>query len=620
MTRDEFDALVARLEHDAHAHPGRYTARVLGLAALGNAYVLGILLLIVLLLVALVASVAVLKALAIKLVLIVGVFLWMIVKALWVKIPPPSGTEITARESPELFAMIDDLRRALGAPRFHHVLITDDFNAGVVQSPRLGIFGWPRNYLLIGLPLMKSLTVEQFKAVLAHEFGHLARGHGRVSNWIYRQRLRWARLVEALEGSESRGGFLFKPFLSRFVPYFSACSFPMARANEYQADATAVRLTSAEATAEALTSVNVVGSYLSERFWPQLHRQADEVAQPHFTPYSVMGRDLAGELDSVSTGAWLDQAMADKTGSGDTHPALKDRLAAIGAQARLAPPHPGESADRLLGDALDAITDDFDQQWREAITPSWAQRHQTVQDGRARLAELDAWAAAGADLPPEEALERAQLTESIGDDAISALTQLRVLNTRVPDDPVVAYALGTRLLDLNDANGVALVEGAMAADEDAIGPGCEALRDYFWRLGHRETADHWHDRLVERSELLQAAHKERNEIRLSDKFEPHSLGEAQLSHLREQLAGIDGVRKAYFVRKRVRHLSHHPVYVLGFSTTGPLRLHNKRRAADVQQRILDEVAFPGETIVVCVDGDNRQFGRKLFWKRGARLL
>jgi hypothetical protein len=34
----------------------------------------------------------------------------------------------------------------------------DDFNAAVVQAPRLGLFGWYRNYLLIGLPLAKALT------------------------------------------------------------------------------------------------------------------------------------------------------------------------------------------------------------------------------------------------------------------------------------------------------------------------------------------------------------------------------------------------------------------------------------------------------------------------------
>src|SRR5947208_2584067 len=92
-------------------------------------------------------------------------------------------------------------------------------------------FGYPGIAigLLLGLPLMKSLTPAQFEAVLAHEFGHLAGGHGRVSNWIYRLRLSWARLLSALEGRKA-GSWLFLPFFNWYAPYFSAYSFPLARA------------------------------------------------------------------------------------------------------------------------------------------------------------------------------------------------------------------------------------------------------------------------------------------------------------------------------------------------------------------------------------------------------
>ncbi len=230
MTQDQFIALVSRLENEARSNPRGYQFKVLLLALLGNAYLGGIVLLIVALFAGSLASILVLKALALKLIAGVGFFLLIILKAVWVKIAPPAGSEVAAAQSHELFAMINALRRQLRAPRFHHVLITDEFNAGVVQSPQFGIFGGHRNYLLIGLPLMKALTVEQFKAVLAHEFGHLAKGHGRVSNWIYHQRLRWSRLMGVLEASQSQGGFLFKPFLNWFAPYFNAFSFPLARA------------------------------------------------------------------------------------------------------------------------------------------------------------------------------------------------------------------------------------------------------------------------------------------------------------------------------------------------------------------------------------------------------
>jgi len=94
-------------------------------------------------------------------------------------------------EVPELFAMLRGLEDELGAPRFHEVLLVGDNNAAVVQLPRLGVFGWYKNYLLLGLPLMQGLGPEEFKSVLAHELGHLSGGHGRFGNWLYRMRRSW---------------------------------------------------------------------------------------------------------------------------------------------------------------------------------------------------------------------------------------------------------------------------------------------------------------------------------------------------------------------------------------------------------------------------------------------
>lgn len=620
MTDEEFNALVARLEAQARQYPRSYQFRVLLLALLGNAYLAAILLFIALLLIASLASIMVLKALAVKLILVVGFFLWMLVKALWIRIPPPDGMPVSAVQAPKLFAMIAELRRQLGAPPFHVVLVTDDFNAGVVQAPRLGIFGWHRNYLLIGLPLMKSLTAEQFKAVLAHEFGHLAKGHGRLSNWLYRQRLRWSRLLMALDANRSKGGVLFKPFLNWFAPYFNAYSFPLARANEYEADATSVRLTSSRAAAEALTSVNIVGSYLNERFWPQLHKQADEIPHPGFAPYSSMGHQVVAGLDGTSTKAWLEQALARRTTSEDTHPALADRLAAIRETPRLSPPPSGWGADRLLGDALGPITETFDRRWQENILPSWEARHRVVQEDRRRLAELDARFQQGNELPLQEAYDRARLTESSGNDPQAALDQFRSLHQRAPDDPAICFGLGERLLARDDDTGVALIEQAMALDDDLTFRGCEVLRDHCWCRGQKEQAHEWHHRLVQRTWLQEAAAEERSQVLVKEKLDRHGLPESAIATMRTQLQAIPGMRKAYLLKKRLMHLPHRPCYVLGFTVAGTFRLYSKRRVSEVLTEIHNTVQVPGETLIINVEGDNYRFGRKFFWMRGARIL
>src|SRR4051812_10952431 len=129
MTHEEFEALVGRLEAQARAHPVGYKLRVLLLALLGFGY-LGVAVVVLLVLfVAALFSLVYLKALAVKLIIPIGAFLWVVLRALWITLEPPQGQPVRRREAPALFALVDKLQRTLGAPRFHDVLVTDDFNA-----------------------------------------------------------------------------------------------------------------------------------------------------------------------------------------------------------------------------------------------------------------------------------------------------------------------------------------------------------------------------------------------------------------------------------------------------------------------------------------------------------
>lgn len=620
MTSSEFDALIARLEPQLQQAPRRYRFKVWLLALLGNAYIGLVLLAVMVALLAMLASIAVLKALAIKLILVLGLLLWSLLKALKVDVPPPEGIRLDRRQASALFESIERLRVALAAPPFHEVLLTDDFNAAVVQRPRFGLFGGSRNYLLLGLPLMKAMSVPQFEAVLAHELGHLSRNHARMSNWIYRQRLRWAQLAGLFEGRKDWASLLVVPFLKRYAPYFSAYSFPLARASEYEADATSAQLTSPAAAAQALTSVNVVGSYLQERFWPRIHQQADELPQPQFSPYGDIGLQLAQGLDETAVRNWLETAMQRQTSSADTHPALADRLRAIGASPDLQLPTPAAAADQLLGSAREALTADFDERWRQRIQPSWQAQYERIARAREALAALDARSQAGEVLSLEDALQQARLKAWIGKDADGALALLQTLHAREPAHAGVAYSLGVQLLARNDLNGRALIEQAMDADEWLIIAGAEQLRDDCWRHGEHEKARAWHERLVQRSQLEEAARNERMSITLKDRFERHGLDTQACDALRAALQAIPGLHRAWLVRKRVQWLPHRVRYVFGFSVTPWYWVHRQARANAVMARLQADIEFPGEATLICVDGRNYRFGRKLRWRKGSRIL
>ena len=83
--------------------------------------------------------------------------------------------EITREQQPRLFEFLDRLAAETKAPRPHKVFLSGGVNACVFYDLSILNFLLPsRKNLEIGLGLVNSLTLTEFKAVLAHEFGHFA--------------------------------------------------------------------------------------------------------------------------------------------------------------------------------------------------------------------------------------------------------------------------------------------------------------------------------------------------------------------------------------------------------------------------------------------------------------
>jgi Zn-dependent protease with chaperone function len=608
VTNEQFEALVARLEESARRDPKSYRLRVAALALAGYGYLVLVVAFLVASMIAALASLVYLKALGVKIAIGIGIFLALVIKAIWVKLDAPTGIEVTANDAPGLMGLVDALRRQLRAPAFHHVLVTSEFNASVVQVPRLGVFGWHRNYLTIGLPLMKCLTPDQLSAVLAHEFGHLAGGHGSFSNWIYRLRIGWYRLLDVLESEERFGTFLFKPFFMRFAPYFNAYSFPLARANEYEADAAAARAVSRRAAAEALTNLEVLGSYLGERYWPGIHRKAIELPRPAFAPFAAMGERFASGIDSNEARGWLEQALARETTVANTHPSLPDRLKSLGEEPRLAPPSPGQAADQLLGAALGPITEAFDREWTEGILPAWEERFQAAKQGRARLAELSSRDPAACSIL--ELIELGQLVEDIEGDDDRAQEAYRLAHQRDGSHVAANLVLGRCLLARGDDAGMAMLEFALAADADRSIAITQMLRDHHWAKGRQEEARAWNEKREAALERHAADRRERDFLRRGDKLEDHGLDAATMEAIRESLRAIPGLRKAYLARKRLEIRPERPLFVLGFTATPWWRWQDRKASAEAQHAILETVPIPGEWMVVSLEGENSSFAGK----------
>lgn len=621
MTIADYEALITRLERSAARHPGVYKVKVVALALLGYSYIFGVLsvlLVVVLGVGALVMFKPILLAkIGFKLIAPLAIVVWVCAKAIWVRIEEPDGRRLARAEAPELFAEIDRIRKELGAPRVHEVIITEEFNAAVTQMPRLGLFGFQKNFLILGLPLMMSLSLEEFRAVVAHELGHLSGSHSKFGAWIYRLRLTWFRIQASFQHGEN-ASMLFNRFFSWFVPYFGAYSFVLARQNEYEADRSAADLAGAPAAGRALVKTHVLGDYLGERFWPELIDRNDRQEQPPRQLFAEMHAELNKSVDTADAELLLTSAMQRKTGFDDTHPSLSDRLTALGVDAELPPPTETSAGEELLSGMHEALTEAFSRDWFEAVHGKWRQIYAESRAGSERLDELGALREERA-LEDEELWEFASLTERFRGEE-RALELFRAYLDDHPDDADAHAVVGRLLLSQGDERGMSHIEIAVQHNRDHIPYACSAAVNFYFGEDRRAEAQRWIDRHDVYQQQMAAASRERDQLEPDDVFFDAMLDTAQLDKLRRQLEMYPTIKKAYLVCKDVEHFPEHPLYVLGIEVKTGL-FGAKKEARALIQMIVDEVAFPGETFVVNLKGSELRWLRKKL-KRipGAQIL
>jgi Zn-dependent protease with chaperone function len=93
--------------------------------------------------------------------------------------------ELTEEEQPKLFAFIRQLCDEVGVEEPRKVFVSPEVNAAVMYRTSLvNIVVQPKKDLLIGLGLVNCLTLSEFKAAMAHEFGHFSQG-GWVNGYFH---------------------------------------------------------------------------------------------------------------------------------------------------------------------------------------------------------------------------------------------------------------------------------------------------------------------------------------------------------------------------------------------------------------------------------------------------
>jgi Zn-dependent protease with chaperone function len=565
--REYFERLIEAAERDIKKNPRLYNAKVAMLAILGYAVVFSMLIVLLMILggigwVSLVSASILILLVKSKMIFAIIAMTYVLVRALWVKFTDPQGYQLNRKEYPLLYNEINRLRRKLSTPYIHQVILMPEYNAAIVQTPRLGLLGWYKNTLYLGLELLLSMSPAQASSVIAHELGHLSGKHNRFSGWIYRVRLSWNTIMIGLQEQHNFGANLLRRFFNWYSPTFAAYSFALARANEYSADAVAVQLTSPDDVSHALVNSHVVHDLLSEQFWHPYIRLADTCEKPKSHPFSELISFLQNHsFEHSAVHAHIEKAMSMETNHFNTHPALKDRLHAINSLPTL-PEGVKESAAKLwLNDKLPEIIKYFDEEWLQQNAVRWRERFDYVQQGREKLNKLRAKAID--ELNGEEFWQLAVLTEEFETDT-DCLPIYEGYKARYPDDLNVDFAIARILLNRENETGVELMKSIMAQQQNLRFNACEWLAYFYCKRKDKVLADYWQQQAKVQRDIDTDAQLEREDISSLDELSIPEADSHFYGRIRDAIQPIGEVKHAWMAEKKMRHYPEAKTYILVF--------------------------------------------------------
>lgn len=186
---------------------------------------------------------------------------------------PNNRIKLDKNEQAKLWQFVYKICEETGAPKPKNIYIDPDVNAYVSYSNVwLSLFFPIKKELTIGLGLVDSINLSEFKAVVAHEFGHFAQRSMKIGSYINSantiihdmiySRDKWDNILDQWRASDIRLSaaawaitpiiWVIRQVLALFYQFLNIMYSSLSREMEFNADKVAVSTTGSQAIVSAL--------------------------------------------------------------------------------------------------------------------------------------------------------------------------------------------------------------------------------------------------------------------------------------------------------------------------------------------------------------------------------
>jgi len=285
-----------------------------------------------------------------------------------IKPKPPVGLTLAEDKAPELFKLVQRHRNYFKRPVIHRIVITANYELDIVKTPMWALPVWSTNTMLIGLPVLQSLSPQQFECVVARRIGQFSKRYNPLTNWLYQLRSIWQQYRVIYSTQKGLGIEPLKWFFTAYAPFYTTVSLYAARLDELNADTYAMELFNDEDVLEMITADALCRWYLQNQFWPAVYKIASIETKSLPTPHTKMAPAVHAIKNGEKLDSLIDKVYKEKPHSRDSMPSLQDRIKNIGHEKPHMEQHTDENAAATyLGTSVKGVIDVIDKLWLKSF-------------------------------------------------------------------------------------------------------------------------------------------------------------------------------------------------------------------------------------------------------------
>lgn len=502
-----------------------------------------------------------------------------------------SGWQLDRKIFANLYALLDEISFKLKLPKIQEIWVDTSMNFQIFEFKK-SFFSPCKRYLIIGFPFFIIFSLDELKAIIAHELAHI------TQDKILTRMLNSVKMFynNYIYSKDKKEIFDFL-FFCRIVININELLFAASKENEFEADCRTLKIVDKDLYAIAMLKPRYY-AYVIDSFSEEILELGVEYPEPIQDFFNRMEKYILERDKNEYFKEYIAKLIKEEPTCLPTYPTLKERLENINAKMPTSIfVNKNLLSNFFTKEQTSILFEKMNTLWKETIEQRWKIKYQdykrqesikTMDKASIRKYQRKK------NLSEYELFKKAYLV-SLAYGEEEALKEYKKLEELYPDDMEIKYRLGQILLKKYEQDGIKYLDYLVENNKKYALSAAKELYKYFLNKKDLVNAAKYFNICVSKVELDRCVYEERNTFDVPDHYSISFFDANMINNIIQTIkTKYPSVKRVYLFKKESGYVDIIvPVYVIG--------IRYKRYDENVHNSIINECLIPFKHTVLSLN-------------------